>query len=171
MSRFNILLVSLSFAHYQSEAPSAFSRHTSSCHPVSLKQPFVSRKLAKTCDLADCINFVAHEEVSSSYRVVTYRGRATIQTCAGEMSQIVILKVPKSAEEEELILHEYEVYRILSSSGVTDGILMVHGVFQDIESGMFGLLLQDGGITLYERERRRVGETHPSQFHISADEW
>ncbi|PPQ64233.1 hypothetical protein CVT24_008609 [Panaeolus cyanescens] len=171
ISKLNILLVSLSFACYQSEAPSAFLREASSCHPASSGLSFVKPKPNKSYPQNECIHFVAHRDVGTSMKVAVYRGYATVQTSSGEMCQPAILKIAKHAEAYKRLLHEYEVYKILSSSGVTNGILMVHGMFQDIETGMCGLLMQDGGTTLFEREQIRLGISYPKKFRITTAEF
>ncbi|PPQ64231.1 hypothetical protein CVT24_008607 [Panaeolus cyanescens] len=172
ISKLNILLVSLSFAVYQSEAPSAFIREASSCHPVSLAgNAFTKPKPNKSYPRNECAHFVARRDLGVSMKVDVYRGFATIQTKSGEMCQPAVLKMAKTAEALEKLLHEYEVYKILAASSVTEGILLVHGMFQDIETGRFGLLMQDGGTTLYEREQIRLGTSLSEKFRISAAEY
>ncbi|PPQ64232.1 hypothetical protein CVT24_008608 [Panaeolus cyanescens] len=172
IAKLNILLISLSFAIYHSEAPSAFLREAASCHPASSAgHAFTKPKPNKSYPRKECAHFVARCDLGMSMKVDVYRGFATIQTESGEMCQPVILKLAKNAEGHKNLLHEYEVYKTLAASNVTDGILMVHGMFQDIETGAFGLLMQDGGTTLYEREQIRLGVSCPTKFRISAAEY
>ncbi|PPQ64236.1 hypothetical protein CVT24_008612 [Panaeolus cyanescens] len=171
ISKLNILLVSLSFACYQSEAPSAFIREALSCHPDSSERAFIKPKHNTSYPRSECIHFVARSDIGTSEKVAVYRGYATVQTPSGEMCQPAILKVAKTAVGYKRLLHEYEAYKILSSSDVTHGILMVHGMFQDIETGVCGLLMQDGGTTLFEREQIRLGISSPTKFRISAAEY
>ncbi|KAF9038444.1 hypothetical protein BJ165DRAFT_1614018 [Panaeolus papilionaceus] len=152
-----VLLVSLSFAFYQSDAPSAFLREAGSCYPTALDQQFTQAKPNRAYPLKDCIQFVAYIDLGVSHKFAVYRGIATVLTSSGEIRQPAILKLARSADGKRRLLHEYELYKALSKFGVTNGVLVVHGVFQDIESELFALLLQDGGTTLYKREQLRIG--------------
>ncbi|PPQ64234.1 hypothetical protein CVT24_008610 [Panaeolus cyanescens] len=171
VSKLNILLVSLFFAVYQSEAPSSFLREIASCDPASPEIASPRPKQNKSYPHNECAHFVARQNIGVSDKVTVYRGFITIHPSSGELRQPAILKIAKNANGQKRLFHEYEVYQKLWSSGVAGGILMVHGMFQDIETGVFGLLMQDGGSTLYEREQMRLGVSNPDQCHISEDEF
>lgn len=54
----------------------------------------------------------------------------------------------------ERVLREYSIYQHLASAGCHDGILPVFGLFEDIDSGTFALVMDDGGTSLRDIQRK-----------------
>lgn len=71
----------------------------------------------------------------------------------------VVLKAPYAAYLDREMLIEYSAYSALHHAGVTEGISKVHGVFEDPESGIVMLLMEDlGKLTL---DKRICGKWEP----------
>ncbi|KAF4622918.1 hypothetical protein D9613_001543 [Agrocybe pediades] len=60
----------------------------------------------------------------------------------------VIVKVAFSVEQREKLRHEYDVYSHLASIGHVQGIVEVHGLFEDPDSSALALVMEDGGQSL-----------------------
>ncbi|PPQ84975.1 hypothetical protein CVT24_000040, partial [Panaeolus cyanescens] len=54
------------------------------------------------------------------------------------------------------IYDEYSWYERLAEAGVTEGIVKVHGIFEDVETGATALMMQYGGTSLLHRERLQM---------------
>ncbi|PPR01660.1 hypothetical protein CVT24_001555 [Panaeolus cyanescens] len=85
------------------------------------------------------------------------------------MEQNVVIKVAKMPYVTEYLKNEYDMYWKLAVAGVSEGILKVYGLFEDVEFGSLMLVMQEGGMTLQQREKQKVAD--PLQFYISDDEY
>jgi len=89
-----------------------------------------------------------------------YRVSVSVELESGEkmhrdmIMKVVLLEDEEDLEAKERMVHEYEMYKILAAAGVTDGIVSVHGLFQDAETCALAILMDDGGETLRERIRK-----------------
>ncbi|KAF8907621.1 hypothetical protein CPB84DRAFT_1744536 [Gymnopilus junonius] len=69
----------------------------------------------------------------------------------------LVIKLAFSPKQQEKLLDEYNIYVHLSQKKVIEGIVTVHGMFRDPDSGALGMLMDDAGQSLYCRERERSG--------------
>ncbi|KAF9042052.1 hypothetical protein BJ165DRAFT_1485237 [Panaeolus papilionaceus] len=168
----NILLVSFDFGPFNSPAPSSFLRTSPSCHPEFISRPFPKVNANRTYDASKCLDFVAREKLGRGRVGTCYRGVLRMQTPDGNiMEEQVVLKIPLGLQPAECIHDEYAIYEKLREDGVTSGILKVHGVFEDVETGSVALLMQDGGADILHRECIRTGQRSPPQMSLSTQEY
>ena len=74
----------------------------------------------------------------------------------------LIMKLAFGKEQQSRLRHESEVYAHLARHRVK-GIPTVHGLFLDLDSGTLGLLMDNVGQSLIERELERTGEQDAEQ--------
>ena len=66
--------------------------------------------------------------------------------------------------------HEFTVYAHLAKQKGT-GVVTVHGLFNDPDSGTLVLLMDHADQNLREREKERTGEIFPEQVSTTEEEW
>jgi hypothetical protein len=74
----------------------------------------------------------------------------------------LVIKLAFEEEQKIRMQHEFAVYAHLAKKKVT-GVVAVHGLFSDPDSGTLALLMDNAGQNLREREKERMGETFPEQ--------
>ena len=70
----------------------------------------------------------------------------------------MVIKLAFNKEQKEKMMHEYRIYGQLSFKKNLEGIVTVHGMFQDPESKALGMLMDDAGQSLRRREMDRGGD-------------
>ncbi|KAF9042139.1 hypothetical protein BJ165DRAFT_1485833 [Panaeolus papilionaceus] len=178
ISRRRILLVSFNFDVYHSLSPSSFLRVSPSCHPDFVNTLVQPPKSNKRYLLRECMNFVATEKIASGSAAAVFRGVVQIQTEGGGkmIEERVVLKIPLGTQPPSKIYDEYKTYVNFSAAGIMEGILPVYGVFEDVETGSLAMMIRDGGIDLWQREREREGrglrsDWMPGQISLSEEEF
>ncbi|KAJ3508592.1 hypothetical protein NLJ89_g5669 [Agrocybe chaxingu] len=68
----------------------------------------------------------------------------------------VIVKLTFSEEQTEKLRHEYGIYASLSRKTGVKGVMAVHGLFEDLETGTLVLIMERGGQNLRKREEDPV---------------
>jgi hypothetical protein len=89
-------------------------------------------------------------------------------TCTLKRDDLVI-KLAFEEEQKTRMQHEFAVYAHLAKNKVT-GVVTVHGLFNDPDSGTLALLMDNAGQNLREREKERTGETFPQQVATTKEE-
>ena len=70
----------------------------------------------------------------------------------------MVIKIAFTEEQRKKMHNEYQIYGHLSYEEGLEGIVTVHGVFRDPESGALGMLMDDAGQSLRRREIERGGD-------------
>jgi len=100
--------------------------------------------------------------------------KAKVKLPSGEVSTMnsanLFFKFAFSKDQQKRLLHEFRVYSHLAQKQVK-GVITVHGLFRDADSGVVGLLMDNGGQNLRQREVERTGEEMPHQVTLSEAEW
>ena len=81
----------------------------------------------------------------------------------------LVIKLAFEEEQKTRIQHEFAVYTHLAKKKVT-GVVTVHGLFNDPDSGTLVLLMDNGGQNLREREKERTGEIFLEQVSTTKAE-
>ncbi|PPQ78811.1 hypothetical protein CVT25_010680 [Psilocybe cyanescens] len=69
----------------------------------------------------------------------------------------LVFKMAFTEERQQKLKHEFEMYCRISRTEGIEGVVDVHGLFHDLESGAMGMLMADGGQNLRQREMERIG--------------
>jgi hypothetical protein len=80
-----------------------------------------------------------------------------------------VVKLAFSQDQQKRLRHEFAVYSHLAQRGA-EGVVVVHGLFSDPDSGALALVMDDGGKNLRQRERERTGERFPRQVTTTDEE-
>ncbi|KAF9042125.1 hypothetical protein BJ165DRAFT_1529579 [Panaeolus papilionaceus] len=154
----HILLISFDFDVYHSTAPSTFLRISPFCHPDFLSSPFQQLKPNRSYPMSKYMHFTAREKIGDGRTGTAFRGVLRIQTGSGHtIESKIVLKIPLGAQPTKNIHDEYRTYTELALAGVTEGLVQVYGVFEDIETGAIAMMMDDGGTDLWRREQERSG--------------
>ena len=70
----------------------------------------------------------------------------------------MVIKLAFTEEQKQKMLDEFRIYGHLSRQKGLEGIVTVHGMFQDPESQALGMLMDDAGQSLRRREMERGGD-------------
>jgi len=81
-----------------------------------------------------------------------------------------VIKLAFEEEQKTRMQHEFTVYAHLAKQKVT-GVVTVHGLFNDPDSGTLVLLMDHADQNLGEREKERTGEKIPEQVSTTKEEW
>ncbi|PPQ98979.1 hypothetical protein CVT24_003475 [Panaeolus cyanescens] len=147
----HVLLVSFDFGIYHSPAPSSFLRVRPSCRPDFLSKDFKPPKANCKYPLTKCLNFVAKEKLGRGAIGTAFRGTLELETEEGcIVDENIVLKIPLGTKPAERIYDEYSWYERLAKAGVTEGIVKVHGIFEDVETGATALMMQYGAERIYD---------------------
>ncbi|KAJ3515651.1 hypothetical protein NLJ89_g1621 [Agrocybe chaxingu] len=159
----DLALFILDYGPYRSTAPSSFLRTAPSCAPCSLDikdeeftAPTRQAKYFPTQYLSITISSAA---VGHGAIGTVHRATAEVGLSSGErLKKTVIVKFASSPEHQERLTHEHQIYRHLAKARDVEGVVLVHGLFQDIETQLLALVMDDAGTTLRKREYARSGE-------------
>ena len=96
---------------------------------------------------------------------------ATLPESGSEARLNLLVKLALENEQRERLRSEYAIYQhMASASEQVEGIVSVHGLFEDTQTGVLALLMNDGGTTLMQREELRTGLTMIEQIQVSDEE-
>lgn len=99
---------------------------------------------------------------------LVYRVLVEIDMDSGSKHQReLIMKLAIGIKKERLV-EEYSFYKRLAAAGVTNGIIDVHGLFLDMETGGMLMMMEDAGTSLRTRDIERGLE--PSDCAETTDE-
>ncbi|PPR07932.1 hypothetical protein CVT24_000912 [Panaeolus cyanescens] len=129
----------------------------------------------------DVVEFVAQEWLGEGSTGSAYRGTAVLVIQSDQNSEEIgrrvvarglVVKVSHRRQDSAACLRqEFDVYQKLAINGVRDGILGVHGLFQDPGSDGYALLMEDGDIDLKQREYERIPTGICGQVTMSDEEY
>ncbi|KAF9050494.1 hypothetical protein BJ165DRAFT_1458353 [Panaeolus papilionaceus] len=153
MARRPVVLLTFNLGVFRSHKASAFLRTEPSCVSGTPKPSIDKPQGGKFYPVWDCINIEVNEIVGSGLNCRVYRGTARMRSNSDTIIEgPVVLKAPYAAYLDREMRIEYSAYSALHHVGVTEGISKVHGVFEDPESGIGMLLMEDlGKLTLDKR--------------------
>ncbi|KAF9556381.1 hypothetical protein CPC08DRAFT_820517 [Agrocybe pediades] len=147
MNKRELALATLNYGIYCSPSPSTFLRLSSSCGPDVPKdfQPSSKTKFRST----EYIDLTLLEPIGEGAVGVVHPAKLSLALADGQvLKHRVIVKLAFSLEQREKLRHEYDVYSHLASIGHVQGIVEVHGLFEDPDSSALALVMEDGGQSL-----------------------
>lgn len=69
-----------------------------------------------------------------------------------------MFKLAFNDKQQEKLKNKFEAYCRIFQEICAEGVVEVHGLFHDPESGAMGMLMGDGSIWLRRRESQRIGK-------------
>ncbi|KDR71713.1 hypothetical protein GALMADRAFT_253434 [Galerina marginata CBS 339.88] len=163
LAKRKLAVVNLDYGAFCSTSPSSFFRVGPSCCPgLANPAPSHGRKDKTKSSYNQAEYFLLTLKAPRGEGAVGIVHPATLEMTLENgdvLTENLILKLAFSSKQAEGLQREFEMYRYLSEHGVVEGILTVHGLFQDPESSAMGMLMSDGGQSLRRREKERSGDT------------
>ncbi|KAF9554765.1 hypothetical protein CPC08DRAFT_766443 [Agrocybe pediades] len=159
----NLLLVELDYGIFCSPTPSSFIRVEPSCLPGPAEPVGKGRirrqvvlgprfPVKPRCAAHECAVLTLREKVGFGAIGVVHPGLLIAKTSSGETLQATLmLKLAFTEAQKTGLRNEYRIYSRLAAKAVVEGIIPVHGLFSDPESGALGLLMDHGGESLFTK--------------------
>ncbi|KIM42906.1 hypothetical protein M413DRAFT_26872 [Hebeloma cylindrosporum] len=170
-----IALVNLQYGPYFSPTPASFIRIGPSCAPILQPELVRMQKLKRKYLAHEYFTLVLGEPRGEGATGIVHPAtfEAQLKLPSGDFSTVktsnLVLKLGFSNDQQKRLRHEFEVYSHLAQKQVK-GVIPVHGLFRDSDSGVLGLLMDNGGQNLRQREMQRTGEEMPLQVTLSEAE-
>ena len=111
--------------------------------------PFSPRAIG-TYRIDECLPIILTSEFGQGATGIAHRGTLELQISERPVSLDVVVKLAFEPEQQEDLRAEYEVYRLLRSKGVVEGITTALGLFDDCEGGPCALVMLYSGVSLKE---------------------
>ncbi|KAF8885248.1 hypothetical protein CPB84DRAFT_1850447 [Gymnopilus junonius] len=157
IARRDLMLVTLDYGAFCSPSPSSFLRIGPSCvpgHAVPKRYPKQTR-----FNVHEYVSLVLKEPLGEGAVGIVHPAAVTLTLKSGQVvKRDMVIKFAFSKEQEKKMFHEFRIYGDLSFKKGLEGIVTVHGVFRDPESGSVGMLMNEGGQSLRQREIERGGD-------------
>lgn len=172
MSLRDLVLIHLDYGPYRSPAPSSFIRLGSSCGPGLFTPSFQEPKRKSKYRSYEYFSLSLSERLARGAIGVVHEAKLILETkSSGILQRDLIVKLAFSSAERQRLRKEYAVYQHLASAEGVEGIIDVHGLFRDMETGTLALLMDHAGVTLRSREKERLGtQEEIDQIHTSTGE-
>ena len=128
--------------------PSTFVRSAPAVTEGEKPPALLSPQAISACRDEDCLIIVLTSEVGAGATGVAH-GTLTAESSDGCVSLDVVVKLAFDSEQRDALKREYEVYRLLESKGVINGIATTLGFFDDFEGhGPSALIMLNAGVPL-----------------------
>ncbi|KIM34820.1 hypothetical protein M413DRAFT_391409 [Hebeloma cylindrosporum] len=163
-----IALVNLQYGAYCSPTPASFIRLSSSCAPSVQSELPPLEDLKSGYKASEYFTLTMDSPRGEGATGVVHPASLEVQVLnpSGNISVLkrndLIVKLAFAKEQQDRLRHESKVYDHLARHRVK-GIPTVHGLFLDRDSGALGLLMDNVGQSLIERELERSGEREAEQ--------
>ncbi|KIM42909.1 hypothetical protein M413DRAFT_26874 [Hebeloma cylindrosporum] len=170
-----IALVNLKYGPFCSPIPASFIRIGPSCARIFQPKLIRTEKLKRKYLAHEYFTLVLDAPRGEGSTGIVYPAalEAQVKLPSGEVSTIktsnLVLKLAFSKDQQKQLLHEFGIYFHLARKEVK-GIIPVHGIFRDSDSGVVALLMDNGGQNLRQREMERTGQAMPLQVSLSQEE-
>lgn len=131
----SLALLELRYGIYNSPAPASFIRLNRGCKATYAPHEYLS--LVLTSRIAAGATGVAHE--------------AYMELLASDGTNRrldVVVKLAFEPEQTTRLRHEFSIYEHLASHGVLEGIPIIYGLFEDVESDALTLVMSNVGTAL-----------------------
>ena len=173
ISTCKLALISLDYGPYHSPSPSAFIRLGPSCFPGLCDPTFTPSKRKVKYSSSEYFHLALSEPMAEGAIGIIHRATAiaTLPESGSEVRLNLLVKLALENEQCERLRHEYAIYQhMASASEQVEGIVFVHGFYEDAETGVLALLMDDGGTSLMQREQLRTGLAMVEQIQVSDEE-
>ena len=168
-----IVLIDLHYGPYHSPLPSAFIRLGPSCFPGVFDSAFTPPKRQSKYSSSEYFHLTLREPMGEGAIGIVHHATAitTRPESGSEVQLNLLVKLALEDEQRERLRREYGIYQhMASATEQVEGIVAVHGLFEDTQTGVLALLMDDGGTTLMKREELRTGLDMVEQIQASDEE-
>ncbi|KAJ3502355.1 hypothetical protein NLJ89_g8926 [Agrocybe chaxingu] len=156
MASCEVALVRLNYDHYRSPAPSAFVRVRPSCAPGSFNPDFKPPKRRTKYLPTQCFSAtVTAPPLGYGAVGVVHRLTVEVDVDSQRFSSDFLIKFAFTPRRQAKLRNEYAIYEHLAGATGVEGVVLVHGLFEDVESSVLAIIMNDGGTSLREREIAR----------------
>ncbi|KAJ3515660.1 hypothetical protein NLJ89_g1619 [Agrocybe chaxingu] len=157
-----LALISLDYGIYRSAAPSSFLRvgpSASQAASGTFKAPKRQSKYPPTNYFHATIygEPIGHGAVGPVHKATIVITLQSGVDCQGEF----LIKFAFSEEKQTKLRNEMAIYEHLARASNVEGVVAVHGLFEDVETGTLAMIMDDAGISLLKRELERRGHPGP----------
>ncbi|KAF8907637.1 hypothetical protein CPB84DRAFT_1768412, partial [Gymnopilus junonius] len=153
----DLMLVTLDYGAFCSPTPSSFLRIGPSWvpgHAMPKEYPKQTR-----FNVHEYISLVLKKPLGQGAVGIVHPAAVTLTLKSGQvMKRDMVVKFAFTKEQEKKMFNEYRIYGELSFEEGLEGIVTVHGMFRDPESGAVGMLMNEAGQSLRQREIERGGD-------------
>lgn len=155
----NLFLVHLNIGIHRSPAPASFIRIGKSSAPDIVSSSHGFDEIADGYSHKQYATIKLDKILGSGAVGVVYKGILELKDGveSGAVSKPIVVKLAFSAWQKRRMRKEYAVYSHLATKEGFEGVVRVHGFFQDAENGCLALVLNDAGMSLRQREFMRTG--------------
>lgn len=168
-----LALVSLDYDAFCSPVPSSFVRIGQSClreQPTEVTDWTNDENRQKTYTNQEYFAFTLLAPLGQGAFAVAHPAQAELISESGHvLRSILVFKMGFTEEHQQKLKREFEIYCLISRADGVQGIPKVYGLFQGFESSALGLLMDDGGQSLRQREIAQTGK-YEEQVTISSEE-
>ncbi|KIM35343.1 hypothetical protein M413DRAFT_32590 [Hebeloma cylindrosporum] len=154
----NLALISLDQGLYRSPVPSSFVRVESTWDPVHHTDVDKELRRKARYSSSEYFTLILGDPMGSGAVGLVYKASATFRSGSKSFAHArLAVKLAFLERQRALLRHEYAMYKLLASRGITENILPVYGLFQDAETGILGLAMEYGGesVTCRKSEKTR----------------
>ncbi|KIM42889.1 hypothetical protein M413DRAFT_444516, partial [Hebeloma cylindrosporum] len=170
-----VALVNLQYGPYCSPAPASFIRLRPSCAPSLQPKPPPVKEVKTKYGTHEYFTLTLGQQRFQGATGVVHPATLELRVIlpSGETSTLkrdgLIVKLAFLPDQQKRLHHEFDIYLHLAQRGAK-GVVVVHGLYSDPESGTLALVMDDGGKSLRQRERERTGEVFPLQVTTTDEE-
>ncbi|KAJ3503836.1 hypothetical protein NLJ89_g8254 [Agrocybe chaxingu] len=169
LSTRELVLIHLDYGVYRSPVPSSFIRVGSSCVP-SLYNRLPSEKPMERYKAEQSFSLILGEPMGEGAVGVVHPASLEVSCSESTLKHRLLVKLAFSLESRNRLRREFRTYETLARRGIVRGIVNVHGLFEDSETGALALVMEDGGQNLRQREEERTNTENPEQVSTTDEE-
>ncbi|KAF8959401.1 hypothetical protein BDZ97DRAFT_1837845 [Flammula alnicola] len=171
LSTRELALIKLNYGIFCSSAPSSFIRLGPSCVPGLFDDAFKEPDRRAVYTSKHFMTATLEAPIGSGAIGVVHKAMIEIETEAGnKLQHRCLIKLGFSEDQQRKMQHEYDVYLHLAAVKAVEGVVSVHGLFQDIETGTMAMVMNYGGKSLAVRESEKNKTVADDELDISEQE-
>ncbi|KAF8954105.1 hypothetical protein BDZ97DRAFT_2082013 [Flammula alnicola] len=162
-----LAIIRLDYEHYRSPVPSSFIRQGSSCVPGLFDDSFKEPARKAVYSSSHFMMITLQAPIGTGAVGVIHRAVIEVETDSGEkLSHRCLVKLGFSEAQQTSMRNEYNMYAHLASVQTVEGVIRVHGLFQDIETSTMALVMDHGGKSLRTRELEKDSKFKKDEVYV-----
>ncbi|KAF8954107.1 hypothetical protein BDZ97DRAFT_1928824 [Flammula alnicola] len=161
-----LALIRLDYDHYRSPAPSSFIRQGPSCVPGLFNDAFEEPDRKSVYSSSQFMTVTLHAPIGTGAVGVIHRAVIEVETDSGKKLHRCLVKLGFSEAQQTSMRNEYNMYAHLAKVKTVAGVVRVHGLFQDIETGTMALVMDHGGKSLRTRELEKDSKFKKDEVYV-----